>query len=187
MKYVPCWALLLPVLFVPACGTQQKAADAALSEVQAVYALIQEEATEVAPDQAQSIEESIVTAKGNLEKGDSRATLAAVKDLRPRVKELMDRLPAMRLELESTWADLNRSLPKTLTSLHRELNRARRPSVGARQEALDAARSELTALSAEWGQAQSAKQSGRLADAVIKAEQVKQRAVGLATYGHDGS
>jgi hypothetical protein len=86
----------------------------------------------------------------------------------------------MRIELEFTWKGLNSSLPLTLNSLGRTLSPSRRPAIASRR-ALDAARKELATLTSEWQEAQVEMQSGRLAVAVIKAEEVKRRAGELVT------
>jgi len=178
---------LLLVLLIPACGSDRKAAVAALDEVEMSYAVIQEEARKVAPDQSASIETTLAAARARLDAREHAAVLAGMRELGPRVKELSDRLPGMRSELEYTWKSLNSSVPGTLASLRQRLRPANRPPYGTSRQRFDAARNTLLDLAEDWDSALVAMSGGRLAEAVSKGEQVKSRAVGLATGVHEGS
>jgi len=182
--------LLVPVLMavlLAGCGIQRKAADSALAEVQVAYAGISTQAENLAPDEAQSIRDALAQTKDDLEKGNFSATLMAAKSLRNRVQDLSDRLPEKQTELEAAWSKLESTIPKTLEALERKLGRANRPATATRRAVFDAARIELTSIRAVWSEATSAKQIGRLAEAVTKAGDVKYRALRLLDGAQDGS
>ena len=158
-----------------------------LDDVVAEYAAIRPQVEIIAPDRARSLEDSIDASKRSLEQGDLRATLEATQELRTRLKELADRLPAMQAELESTWTDLDASVPGTLTSLSQVIRRTKRPLEGPGRVAYDAARNDLPLLKAQWRDAENAMHDGRLAEAVNKAERVRSRATRVLADMQGGS
>jgi hypothetical protein len=178
---------LLPALLFAGCGVTRNAAESAVAEVQAAYSGIASEAEDVTPDEARLIEDALAQAKDDLAKGNFSATRLAVTSLRHRVKELADRLPGRRAELEAAWAMLEAAIPDTLSALERKLGRANRPSAGARRAEFDAARKELSNLTALWAEARAAEQLGRTAAAVTKASDVKYRALRLLDGAQAGS
>ncbi len=154
--------LLGLLLLLPACA-ERPAVEAEVAGVEAAYGAIRVEAAIVAPDQAISIELAIARARERLEAGDFRESSAMARDLLPRVKELADRLPGMRVELGSTWKRLRTSLPGRIASLGQDLRSRKRPPVGRRRAVFDAAKKDLNALEDQWQQeAQSAMEDGRL-------------------------
>lgn len=161
---------------IPGCGVQRHVAESAVIDVVADYAMIRDHVQNLAPDQARSIEAAIEAAKRTLDRGDLEATLVATRDIQARTRELSDRLPLMRGELESAWNELSASLPGTLASLSRRLSLANRPAGGTRQAAFDSARVALPVLMAQWRESQAAMHNGRLAESVSRAEVVRDRA-----------
>ena len=184
------FSAMLPLLLLallPACGVQTHAAESAIIEVMGDYTLIREHVENVAPDRAKHIEDALDAAKESLERGDLKATMLATRDLKTKLKELSDQLPALRAELEASWNELTSSVPDTLTTLNRMLNRANRPAAGARREAFDAAKSELPAMMAQWRQSRTSMENGGLAEAVSKAKEVQDWASRVMADIQDGS
>lgn len=179
--------LLMMLVALPGCGVQRHAAESALIQVETDYGRMRDQLTLVAPDQARSIDGAISAAKGTLEKGDADEALRLAKELQTRLRETSDRLPAMQAELESAWTSLSASLPRTLATLKRDLQRSNRPPAGKRREVFDLARGTMLELVNQWEEAQVAMKDGRLAEAVAKAEDVNDRAVGLVMDTHEGS
>jgi hypothetical protein len=187
VKRITLLASALLAILVTGCGIQRKAADSAIAEVQVAYAGISAQAENLAPDEARSIQDALAQAKDDLGKGNYSATLMAAKSLRNRVQELANRLPDKQTELEAAWSKLESSIPKTLDALDRKLGRAKRPATPTRRAVFDSVRTELASIHAVWGEATSAKQIGRLAEAVTKAGDVKYRALRLLDGAQNGS
>lgn len=184
------FSAILPLLLLallPACGLQTHAAESAVIEIMGDYALMRDQVENVAPDRAKTIEEALDAAKDSLEKGALKATMLATRDLKAQLKELSDQLPAMRAELETSWNELTRSVPDTLAALTRMLNRANRPSAGARRVAFDAAKGELPAMMTQWRQSRTSMEHGRLAKAVSQAKEVQDWASRVMADIQDGS
>lgn len=175
------------VLMIGGCGTQQRAAELALAGVQVAYGGIRTQATNIAPGQARSIETAIAGAEASLAGRDVEATMQAVRELHARVADLTARLPAMQSELETTWGDLEASLPPTLTALDRKLSRMNRPANGSERTTFDAARHDLSDMTARWREARATMQDGSLAGAVTQAEGVRERATRLLDGIQSGS
>jgi hypothetical protein len=180
-RFVPLALALTVLLLVPACGMQKKAAETAISGVESAYNAIKEQAMNVAPDQAKTIEDAIAAAKAAAEKGDFKAALETTKDLPAKVKELSDGLSAKQAELQQTWAGLNAALPGAVASLSQKMSAMKKPPTGMDKAAFDAAKTALADVKTKWGEATTAMQGGKLAEAATKASEVKASAVALMT------
>jgi uncharacterized protein YoxC len=182
MKRFALLALALTVvLLLPGCGMQKKSAETAISGVESSFNGIREQAMNVAPDQAKTIEDAIAAAKAAVAKGDFKVALETTKDLPAKVKELSDGLAAKQAELQKTWADLNAALPGTVASLSQKLGAMKKPPTGMDQEKFAAAKATLADMQTKWGEATTAMQGGKLAEAATKAGEVKTSAVALMT------
>jgi uncharacterized protein YoxC len=170
---------LMVVLLLPACGTQKKAAETSISAAQTAYDGIKEQAMNVAPDQAKMIEDAIAAAKADVEKGDFKAALDATKDLPAKTQELYDGLSAKEAELQTAWQSLSATLPDAVASLNRKLGAMKKPPAGMNKAKFAAAKATLADVKTKWGEATTAMQGGRLAEAVTKASSVKATAVHL--------
>lgn len=178
---------LLSALLLGGCGIQKRVAESAVTEVQVAYAGIGSLAENVAPDEARLIQDALAQAKDEFARGEFSATLIAARSIRNRVKELGERLPDRRAELETAWSKLDATIPGTLDVLDRKLRAASRPPAGAKRADFEASRTELDSLAALWSDAQDAKQLGRIAEAVNRAADVKFRALRLLDDTQDGS
>jgi len=182
MKRFALLALALAtVLLLPACGMQKKAAETAISAAQTAYDAVKEQAMNIAPDQAKTIEDAIASAKANVEKGDIKAALEATKDLPAKVKEMSDGLAARQAELQKTWEGLNAALPGAVASLGKKMDALKKPPAGMDQAKFDAAKTAMTDMRTKWGEAMVAMQGGKWAEATTKAGEVKAGAVALMT------
>jgi uncharacterized protein YoxC len=182
MKRFALLALALTVLLlVPACGMQKKSAETAIAGVESAFNAIKEQAVNVVPDQAKTIEDAIAAAKAQADKGDFKAALETTKDLPAKVKELSDGLAAKQAELQQTWAGLNAALPGAVASLSQKLGAMKKPPAGMDKAALDAAKTGLAEMKTKWGEATTAMQGGKWAEAAAKAGEVKTSAVALMT------
>jgi hypothetical protein len=173
--------LLMVMLLVPACGVQKKTAETAISSAETAYNAVKEKATNIAPDQAQMIEDAITAARTAVEKGDYKAAIDSAKVLPAKVKELSDGLAAKQAELQRTWEGLNAVLPGAVTSLSQKLGAMSKPPAGMDKAKFDAARTSLADVKTKWGEAMTAMQAGKWAEAAAKAGVVKASVVELMT------
>jgi hypothetical protein len=180
MKRLVCLAVALTVvLLLPACGTQKKAAETAISGAETAYNGIKDQAMSVAPDSAKIIEDAIAAAKADVEKGDFKAALEASKDLPAQVQALGAGLAAKQAELQTAWEALNTDLPGAVAALDKKLGAMKRPLPGMDKAGLEAAKTSLADLKTKWGEAQTAMQGGQWAAAVAKGDEVNTAATAL--------
>ncbi len=182
MKRLAYLALALTVVvLLPACGTQKKAAETSISAAETAYNGIKDQAMNIAPDSAKVIEDAITTAKANVEKGDFKAALEGTKDLPAMVKMMGDNLPAMQAEMQKNWDGMNAGLTGAVAALDKKIGPMKRPMPGMDKAKFDAAKTTLADIKTKWGEAQTAMQGGKMAEAMMLAGQVKTGAVDLMT------
>lgn len=180
--------LLIAVLLVPACAGPKRAAEQAIKDAQNAYAQIALQARNVAPDQAQAIEAGITAAQETLAKGDANTALTAAKDLAERIKTLSQQLPDLQAKLQDEWKDLSTSVPGSIAALQKKLKDFGRPPAGMTGRAqFDAANAAVPTLQQQWDAARASFESGKIAQAVSDAEQVKADAVKLIAGMQTGS
>ena len=188
LRYARWLPLLFAVLLVPACASPKKAAEQAIQETERAYAQIALQARNVAPDQAQAIEAGLAAARETLAKGDAQTALTAAKDLGERIKTLSQQLPDLQAKLQDEWKDLTTSVPGAIAALQKKLNDFGRPPQGmSGRPQFDAATAAVPSLQQQWDAARALFESGKLAQAVTDAEQVKADAVKLVTGMQAGS
>jgi len=171
-------------LALASCSNTKGAATAAIQSAQTAYAAIKDNAEKIAPDQAKTIEDAIASAQTMLANGDAKGALAAAQAIPDQVKQLADALPAKTQELQTTWQSLSAGLPdvmKTIQSRVDVLSKSAHLPAGLDKAAFDTVKSGVASATQMWTDAQAAFQSGNLADAVSKAQSVKQAAASALT------
>lgn len=182
MNRLTCGVLaLMTVLLLPACGTQKKAAETSIAAAQTVYDQIKDQAMKLAPDEAKVIEDAIAAARADVKKGDFEAAIEGTKDLPTKAKELNDGLPAKAAELKTAWASLNAVLPGAVATLNKKMGAMTRPPSGMDKARFAAAKTTWADTKTKWGEATTAAQNGRWAEAVTKAVGVKASMVQVMT------
>ena len=185
LRWLP---LLMALLMVPACGGNKKAAEKALAAAEAAYAVISEQANNLAPDQAKDIEAELAAAREDLAKGDAKSVLAAAQDVQSKVKTLAEALPGLQTKLEADWKVLADVVPGALAALDKKLEDFGQPPAGMPgRDKFDSAAIKLEQLNTQWGEARSLGGSGKLAQAIALGEQVKYEAVKALTEFQVGS
>jgi len=179
-------AALVAVVSLASCGSQKGAAEAAMASTVQAWNAIKEQATNVVPDEAKTIEDGVTATTAQLQGGDYKGALAAATSLGARVKELADSLPEKTTQLQSAWTELSGSLPGTITTLEKRLAGLKMPAPGT-PNAEQSPMVILAGIKTGWTDAQSAAQAGRLAEAVSKANDVRTNAVKLLTDLQGGS
>ena len=178
--------VLATALVLPACSSQKSAAEAAMAQTVQAYNAIKVQAGNIVPDEAKTIEDGIAAASAQLQGGDYKDALAAATSLGTRVKELADGLPEKTKQAQSAWAELSGSIPGTLATLDKRLKGLQVPAAGT-PHADESPVVQLGHLKDSWTEAQAAAQAGRLAEAVIKGNDVRSGAVKLLNDLQAGS
>lgn len=167
--------LLMAALAAAGCGGGKGAAELAVNAAQTAFDATKDKAMQIAPDQAQTIQDAIDGAKANIEKGDYKAAMEAAKGIPDQVKTMADGLAAKQQELQTSWEGM-KDMPAAVESFQKkveDLSKMKKLPAGMDASKLDAAKSTLATVTAKWGEAQSAMQAGNWAEAVAKGGEVK--------------
>ena len=178
-KYLRLSAILVIVLFVAACASDKKPAEEAIKAAEAAVNSAKGEAMKYVPDQVKGLEDGLKSAKDAFAKKDYKAALAAVKDIPAKAKDLAAAAAAKKGELTKTWEDMSGGLPKMVEAIKSRvdiLSKSKKLPAGMDQAKFDGAKSGLTEITQMWDDAQKAFQGGNLADAVSKANTIKDKA-----------
>lgn len=180
--------LLIAMLAAPGCGGARKGAATALAAAEAEYARIVEDVKNLAPDQDTEISAAFTSAHEALAKGEIATVVQAAKDLSSRIKTLAESLPGLRTQLEGDWKQLGSIVPGALAALDKKLDDFGQPPAGMPgRDKFDAATAALDRMRIQWAEAQTLGASGKLAQAVALATQVKDEAVKVITDFQEGS
>ncbi len=180
--------LLIAMLAAPGCGGARKGAATALAAAEAEYARIVEDVKNLAPDQNTEISAAFTSAHEALAKGEIATVVQAAKDLSSRIKTLAESLPGLRTQLEGDWKQLGSIVPGALAALDKKLDDFGQPPAGMPgRDKFDAATAALDRMRIQWAEAQTLGASGKLAQGVALATQVKDEAVKVITDFQEGS
>jgi len=165
-------------LLAAGCGNAQKeATEAAINAAQMAISAVQTEAEKYVPDQLQAAQGVLQSAKDALAKGDYQKALAEAQDAANKAKELAAAATAKNEEWTKDWAELNRSLPKSMDAVKRKLEayaRGAQMPEGLDKDKLAEAKTEYEQLKQVWADASAAAARGNLGDALKKASGVKE-------------
>lgn len=173
------WSLILLVVLgiaLASCGSEKGAATAAIQAAETAWSAAKDNVMKILPNDAKSMDDAIAGAKASLESGDAKAALAAAKDLPAKIQELTAGLAAKETELRGVWDAMSAGLPgvvETVQSRVDVLSKAKKLPAGIEQATFDGVKTSLAEANQMWTEAQSAQQSGNLAEAVTKASGVK--------------
>lgn len=179
MKRTMILMLLLGATVVAGCGPNKSAAQVSITAAQTAYDAAKDQAMKIVPDQAQGIQAAIDGAKASMEKGEYKAAIDSANVIPARVKEMSDGLPAKAAEMQAAWEKM-KEFPQALVALNDEvvkLAKAKKLPQGIDAARVEAAKVALGTITQDWTEAQAAYQSGNLAEAMTKADMVKQATV----------
>lgn len=170
-------ALVGIVLLVAGCGSAQKeATEAAINAAQAAINAAQSEAAKYVPDQLQAAQTALQTAKDALAKSDYQAALRAAQDAASKAKDLAAAAAAKKAEWTKGWADLSRTMPKSMDEVKSKLDAyshgARIPA-GMDKAKLEDAKTQYDQLKQGWASATTSATQGDLGGALKQASGLK--------------
>ena len=133
------------------------------------------EGPKYAPEQYALVTEQMAAMKAGLEKQDYQSVLNMVHKIAPNMKTLANAIASkkdeVRVALDGQWTSMSRDLPKSLAAVEAkaaELKKSGRLPKGVSKDALAGAAADINGAKQGWSDAQSAKASGKLEDAVAK-------------------
>ena len=170
---------LLACFAMIACGAEKRAARAGIQAADRAVAAAGDDVAKYAADQWKPITDAVASAKDSFEKKDYRAAIESIRDIGPKIQAAQAAATQKKTELSNSWSELSASLPKMVDAIKTkvdELSSMKKLPKGIDAAALDGAKQGLAAATQAWSEAQDAFKSGNLADAVAKANTVKQKA-----------
>ena len=184
MKSRNYWVPILIVvfgLFAASCGSANKdAATAAIKVAEDAWNAAKGEVVKYIPDQAKGVEDAIKAAKESFDKGNFDAALASATAIPDKVKELTAAAAARKAQLAKSWEEMSGGLPRMLDAVKSRLSilsQSKKLPEGLDKAKLEGARGGYEAAAKMWDDAKAAFSGGNVADAVAKANAVKEKTV----------
>lgn len=166
---------VLTGLVMVACSNMKEPARMAIVDVNAVLQKFSTDGPKYAPDQYAIVTEQVTTMKADFDKEDYQGALNMVHKIAPNMKALASavasKMSEIAIALDDQWFRMSRDLPKSLSAVDArvaDLKKAHKLPKGVSKDALAGAGAEVSAAKQGWRDAQSAKTSGDLEDAVAK-------------------
>ena len=167
-----------------ACAGNKDAASTAIKAAEDAFNAVKAEAVKYVPDKAKAVEDAITAAKGSFDKKDYDAALNAAKAIPEKVKELSAAAAAKKAELTKSWEEMSAGLPKMLDAVKSRLDilsKSKKLPAGLDKAKLEGAKSGYEAAVKMWDDAKAAFAGGSIADALAKANTVKDKTVEVMT------
>ena len=180
MKRIPLWlATLSAVALLDACSNMKEPATQAVASAETSLAALKDEASKYAPEALQPVETQVASLKDSLAKRDYKAVVSAAPAVTSAIVSLKDVIATKKAELQASWQSVSADLPKMVEAIQSRvdiLSSSRKLPKNLDKAALDAAKSGLETLKAGWAEAGNAFSSGNVAEAVSKAQGLKDQA-----------
>lgn len=167
--------LVLSALSLAACADPKAPAAAALKAADDALATVKVEASRYVPDQTQSIENAIASARETFAKGDYPSVIAATTELPAKVTALTSAVAARKTELITAWATLE-SMTTTIENVRVRidtLTKSGKYPKGVTQATVDDTSTRLDAAAKTWSDAKTAFSAGDLVGAVAAGGQAR--------------
>lgn len=180
-RFASTLALVLLVALTAACSSKRPA-EAALQAAEAAVESVRGDARVFLPDEFKSLQTELADARAKFEGGEYQAALEAAQGLPAKAKDVAAAVSAKRSELVQAWTEMQSSMPDMVEKVQArvaELTKMRRLPPGIDKAKVDAARTDLTALTEQWGEATAAMDGGDLIKAVDVGTAVKTKAEAL--------
>lgn len=171
---------IVTTLVLFSCASVKKPAEEALKAAEQAVGQAKAEAGKIVPDQVSSLEAALNGAKEKFSKGDYKAALTEAQAIPGKVKEVLEAAKAKKEELTKTWDDLSQGLPKMIGAIKSRvdiLSKSKKLPSNLNPEKFAEVKSKLSEAMNEWGVSQESFKGGNLADAVTKANSIKEKAV----------
>ncbi len=178
-------AALAAVLLI-GCNTQKGPAEQAIASAQAGFDAVRDEATKYVPEQIGGVDAALSDMKGNFQKGDYAAVVAAAPAVMKSISGLKDAVEAKKSEAAAAlakakddWGPASTAVPKMVEELAKRvdaLSKSKKLPKGVTKEAVASAKTGLDSLKSTWTDASNASTAGDYTTAMAKAQTVKDKA-----------
>jgi len=171
---------LAAVFVLSACSGAKKAAEEALKTAEQAVNGTKAEAEKIIPEQVKTLEAALNSVKEKFTKGDYKGALADAQAIPGKAKEVLEAAKAKKEELTKTWTNLSEGLPKIIDAIKSRvdiLSKSKKLPANITTEKFTEAKSMFTEAMKDWGVSQESFKGGSLAEAVTKANSVKEKAV----------
>ena len=170
--------LILPLLFVAACASAKGRAEADVAAAERAVAALPADATKVVPEQVSPLADAVNQGKDQLAKGDFAAASTSVREVPAQAKLVADSLPARKAALTAVMDTLAVAMPRNLEAMKAKLDtiaKSKRLPRGLDEQELQEAKETYAAATAEWTEVMTSFQAGELANAMSRAQNLKNR------------
>jgi hypothetical protein len=174
--------VLVSCALVAACGQDKKMAEAALMTADEAVKAASPDIAQYAADSWKGVTDSLAAARDAFARKDYKAALTGANEIAQKVQEASSVAMAKKDELTKSWSEMSEGLPKMVEAIKSRvdiLSASKKLPAGMDKAKLEEAKSGLAAASQMWSEASDAAKSGNLADAVAKANSVKDKAAQL--------
>jgi hypothetical protein len=171
---------LAALVLLSACASDKAPAEQAIKAAEAAVAEVKAEAAKWVPDQARSLDAALASVKDKFAKGEYKAVLAEAPALATQAKSIAAAAAAKKAELTKSWEEMSAGLPKMIEAAKSRvdiLSKSKKLPANVTKEKFDSAKTDLAAATQGWTDAMAAYSGGGIADAVAKANVVKQKTV----------
>lgn len=166
-------------LMVSGCASGKGPAEEAIKAAEQAVQGAKEEAMKVVPDQIQSLEAALNSAKDKFAKKDYKAALTEAQAIPGKVKEVLEAAKSKKEQLTKAWTNLSQSLPKIMDSIKKKidtLSKSKKLPKDIPAQKFAEAKTMFSEAMKEWGLSQESFKAGNLSEAVTKANTVKEKA-----------
>jgi hypothetical protein len=179
---------VLAVFVMAACSPMKDPAEAALADVNAAMQKVGPDALKYAPAEYANVNEQVAAVKAAFDRKDYETVLNMVHKLAPDMRLLAETVASKKGEammaLKDQWKNMSREVPKSFSAVETriaELRKTRKLPTGVSKEALAGAGAAVDAAKQGWSDAQSARTSGNVEDAVTKGKAAEAKLSELMT------
>jgi hypothetical protein len=171
---------LAALVALSACASDKAPAEQAVKAAETAVASAKAEAAKWVPDQARSLDAALASVKDKFAKGDYKAVLAEAPALATQAQSVAAAAAAKKAELTKSWDEMSAGLPKMVEAVKSRvdiLSKSKKLPANVTKEKFETAKADLAAATQGWTDAMAAYSGGNVADAVAKANTVKQKTV----------
>jgi hypothetical protein len=180
-KYLVPILFVIVSLFLVACVPANKEpASEAIKAAEGAFNAAKAEAEKYIPDQAKGVEDAIMVAKANFDKGNFDEALNIAKAIPEKVKVLTTAVEAKKVELTKNWEEISGGMPGMLDAIKDKLDilsASKKLPKTLDKAKLEGAKADYEAAAKMWDEAKSTFSGGNMADAIAKAKTVKEKAM----------
>jgi hypothetical protein len=170
--------LSFALLFVGACASAKGRAEADVAAAERAVAAIPADAAKVVPEEVSPLADAVNQGKDQLAKGDYAAASMSVREVPAKALLVADSLPSRKAALSARMDTLAIAMPRNLAAIQAKLDtiaKSKRLPRGLDEQELQEAKDTYAAASAEWAEVMASFQAGDIANAMSRAQNLKNR------------